>query len=408
MEVLALFFYIMNRVHKSFILLLLVVIIVAAVGFIWFRLELRGAPEVSPPPPPAQTPPEALKSERIIGVDTRILLYSNGRDEKDATKYVGTTADVITIIDAYDNSVIATVPTTITPDARGTSNPYRLVGDKIYFYHQGDRMVESLDFTGKVTKLTFTQHPQDRVYANFIVSEDGTKIAWARAARSGSKIRSALWAANIDGVSEKLLLEKELDAETYISTFRWSKDLSKVYFSEQAGGRGGYTPFAGQDNLFVVDSKGANTQSVLPKNPTSEFITDLSPDESKILVFQNALNNEKAIPLLYLVPTQEKSEIVLPPAEGFTLAGSGKFSPDNEQIALNIAKGNPVDEEIKIIVTNIGGQSTVILDESNKEYRVERWISNTTLLLSEGVFGGKYFTVNSDGTGLKEMNIPAN
>lgn len=372
----------MNSVHKSFLVLFIVGLIVGVGAFAWYRIgDVQKAEQVLavPPPPDRELPPP--QDAPIPGVDTRILLYANGRDPQDPATYVGTTADIITVLDALSNTVVATIPTAITPDARGAENKYYLVGDKIYFYHQGDRMVESLDFGGTVTKLEFTKHPEGRVYNNFVVSKDGQKIAWARAARSGTSLRSAVWVADINGSNQKLLLDNDLGQETYYALLRFTQDNTGLFFSEEKGGRGGYILFGGPNNLSIIRLADA-AESRIPLPDNTLFVSDISSDDAKVAAVAEINNGENGVIILD-IPSGKTIDLPFKPDLGFGIGGAARFSPQGAHIGYTIAQGNPVAESFRVIVAKTAGQIQAELADSEKLLRFEQWLTEGSFLVSD-------------------------
>lgn len=397
----------MNRAHKSFAWLFFIVFILAGIGvYGWYRTFYVGTKvEVhtqQTPPPPSTIAPVADSPEEFAG-DSRILVYANGRKSGDA-KYYGTEPDVITVLDPILNKSLATIKTTITPDSRGVGNQYVLVGDMIYFYHQTDRMVEAIDFTGKVAKLSFTQSPLNRSYQNFVISKDGSKIAWSRSAKgSGANLRTAMWVANIDGSGQKLVQEKELGPEKYFSLFRFSKDNTSLYYAEEAGGRGGYILFSGFSNLQKVSFTTGEVTRLY--NEPKSFITDMTDDELQVTGF-GYLQTKPVI----VYATLDNEGIVtktIASDAGFTVGGSVFVSPDNKHMAYTLAASNPNNEQYGTFVSGVtsDAEPVSIADNEKCPCRVLKWISNSRILLRSDIDPTQLYVVNADGTGFAELVI---
>ena len=398
----------MNKIYKSFVVVFILTVVIAVAGVAWYRVSRQEivvdnstdveSKEVVVPPPTA-----VAKDEPVEGADPRVLLYSNGRHAGDV-RYYGSEPDVINIRDALTKQTIATVKTNITPDIRGASNLYYLVGEKIYFYNQTDRQIEVLDFSGNLLKLTFTESPVNRSYHNFIISNDGKKIAWARSTKGkGNNLRTAMWAANIDGSEQKLLQEKEVGPEKYFSLFKFSKDNSSIFYSEEAGGRDGYILFSGSSNLYTINLSDAKVAPIFTE-PNKGYVGSMSMDEQYLAIVV-AVNDQANQRVEVKDVTSGTLVETFPFSEGFTTAGNIAFSPDGDWVVYTEALGNPNKEQFQIKAGKLGSanpdnKTQNLVASSSSLYRVERWITNNLILLSNDLEPGARYIIRADSTGL--------
>jgi hypothetical protein len=132
---------------------------------------------------------------------------------------------------------------------------------------------------------------------SFVLSDDGTKIAWGRAEVNPESdppiYRNDLWVANIDGSDQVTLLEQvENNESRYVELVRFSQDNSTLFYALQPDGIGGMIfNFSGRfDNLYRVSAAGGESE-LLYDCSTSEnllCIGDISPDGSTLAYTQPA------------------------------------------------------------------------------------------------------------------------
>lgn len=170
----------------------------------------------------------------------------------------------------------------LDPDSEASCNfqlsqpPYGRVataGGKIYYavYDAEAKTVTvwQLSPNGEETPLAFTAVDMAEFGPyNFIVSADGSKIAWSRAVISTEAdpplYRSDLWVAGMDGSNQVALLTGAEQALSYVEPIRFSADQSSLYYAVQPDGLGGAMfSFSGRYNsVYAVPVSGGQPRSI--------------------------------------------------------------------------------------------------------------------------------------------------
>jgi hypothetical protein len=278
----------------------------------------------------------------------------------------------------------------------------KLLGDRIYFFNNEDKMVEWVDFEGNIHKLVFTEM-DGYIYSNdFIISSDDQKIVWVETNTWDEtvKMNSKLMLADLDGQNKKVLLEKKFDGEKYLKPIRWSNSGEEIYFTEQRGGLGGYIIFDGPTNLSKINIITGQIEHLfdgkkITKDPS--YIGNISPNEEFISYFIVKGNNPKLI--IRNIKTGKENIFNIPLEEGFSGGGDAYFSPDNKHLVYNIAHWDPNDEYYRVVVaSSIKKEQKTIIDD----YGVIGWVSNDKILLRN--FDGIYI-IDIDGSNLKKIEI---
>lgn len=324
----------------------------------------------------------------------------------------GSTPDLFYIFDSSNNYIkpVITVRTNITADDRGSNLSYQLVGNKVYFFDNKDRVVKWVDFEGNIYPLEFTKS-NNLWYSNyFLVSSDNKKIVWVDGAFHSDDINktvkttSKIMMANIDGSNKKVLLEKNFDVERTIRLIQWSNSDKEVYYYTDPVGIGGYIIFSGYWNLSKINIDTGKTEDITGKNKFTgnlNYISDISSDEKKLAYFTQ-IDEEPKFGVKDIESGQDNI-VDIPLAEGFKGGGDAHFSPDNKHVVYDIAHGNPDDEYYrKIVVDSDGKNQKTIIDDPKKAYWTERWLSNDKIIVG---YLYDYYLVNIDGTGLSKLPL---
>ncbi len=308
-----------------------------------------------------------------------------------------TVPDTIYILDVLKSNNPIIIKTDILPIGR---NPYtyKLLGDRIYFFNNRDKMVEWMDFEGNIHKLVFTK-VDDYIYSNdFIVSSDDQKIVWVETNPWDEtvKMNSKLMLAGLDGQNEKILLEKNFDCEEYFKPIKWSNSNEEIYFVNQPGGIGGYIIFGGTIGLSKINIYTGKLECLFKNG----YIGDISPNEEFISYFRGG-DNPKLI--IRNMITDKENIFNIPIEENFRGGGDAHFSPDSKYLVYNIAHWDPDDEYFRTIVVNsTGKEQKTIIDDPQKGYEVIGWASNDKILLRN--FGSIYI-IDIDGSNLRKIEI---
>lgn len=149
---------------------------------------------------------------------------------------------------------------------------------------------------GSQTPLEFTTVSMEQFGPfSFILSGDGTKIAWGRAMVNSESdppiYRNDLWVANIDGSNQVALLEQvENDDTRYVEPVRFTQDNSTLFYALQPDGIGGTIfNFSGRfDNLYRVSTAGGESELLYDCSTDGNLlcIGDISPDGSTLTYTQ--------------------------------------------------------------------------------------------------------------------------
>lgn len=147
---------------------------------------------------------------------------------------------------------------------------------------------------GQQTPLAFTTVKMEEFGPfNFTVSDDGSKIAWARAVINMESdppvYRNDLWAANIDGSGQVTLLDQVEQERSYVEPVRFSADQKTLYYALQLDGLGGMLfSFSGRYNSMAAVPTGGGEARLLFTCPEGQpiCIGDISADGSALAYVQ--------------------------------------------------------------------------------------------------------------------------
>jgi hypothetical protein len=205
------------------------------------------------------------------------------------------------------------------------------VAGNIYYavYEAGTKTVAiwQLSSTGEQTPLPFTTVNMEEFGPfNFTISDDGSKIAWARAEINREAdpplYRNDLWVANIDGSNQITLLDRVEHARSYIQPVRFSPDHNTLYYSIQPEGLGGTLfSFNGRyDSLYSLTTTGGEPRLIYAcPEGQSICVGDISPDGSTLAFVQPGQG------VVLLSSDGQPITLVTPPATDFV--GTPVFGP---------------------------------------------------------------------------------
>jgi hypothetical protein len=267
--------------------------------------------------------------------------------------------------------------------------------------------VVAMDHNG-TRSLDFVQNPS---YGLAVLSGDQPRLGWASSPNSQSAV-SQLFISAVDGSPLTTLLTDTatITAPHQWVAQRWSQDGQSLYFSIEPYGIGGYIPFAGASSLYRINANDRRVQDVIPYNLNGGqmiCLDELSSDER--LVADHCA--QTAITIRDLSSGQTTS--IQPPAEanGFSLVGSARFSPNLTRVAFALAKRDPSNEQGWVAVSDgLSGDSKLIVTSQPGEYfTVVGWLNTDTLLLQTNQLlcnptcTNSVWTVNINGTGLSNV-----
>ncbi len=143
-----------------------------------------------------------------------------------------------------------------------------------------------LNARGEQNPLSFTQVQMEELGPyEFVVSNDGSKIAWGRGTpdtgATPPKLLNDLWIANRDGSNQVTVLNQAEQAGRFIEPVRFSADNNTLYFAWQPAGLGGvWSSLSGRyDSVYSVPVSGGEPRLLFacPQNEISLCIGDISP-----------------------------------------------------------------------------------------------------------------------------------
>lgn len=331
--------------------------------------------------------------------DVKILseLFSISQDNKDADGKADGRNVFVYVFNAFDvDNPVAKIKVITDTNKSFYDEDFQLVGDKIYFYDQEERMTKRADFDGNIQDLSFTK--TNMLYNNFLVSAENNKVVWSDSTKSVIK----LIVADIDGGNEKILSEESNYGEdgNFIDKFflpvKFSVSNDEIYFVVEFGGLGGYH---GYKNLYRINTNTGKKETLVGGENDFE-VYGISPNDRLISYFKGLTKDPKLV--VRNIEDGAEKEFDIPIEEGFRGGLNAYFSPDSKYIAYNIGYFDLSDERFRTIVIDlVSGESTAIIDDPENSYSVIKWITNSKILLG---LDDDWYVVNRDGSGLKKLN----
>jgi hypothetical protein len=157
---------------------------------------------------------------------------------------------------------------------------------------------------GEKTPLAFTAMSMAQFGpSGFVLSNDGTKIAWARTVINfdvePQLYRNDLWVANIDGSGQVTLMEQVENTEKrYLEPVKFSPDNSELFYALQPDGLEGSIKISGRyHSVYSISVTGGQSQLIFAC-PTTEApicIGDLAPDGNTLVYTQPDVGEVRVI-----------------------------------------------------------------------------------------------------------------
>jgi Tol biopolymer transport system component len=181
------------------------------------------------------------------------------------------------------------------------------------------------------------------------VSADGQHVVFQSFRDEGWNIFSM----NADGSSQVDLTKTKQSDNIINFEPSWSPDGTKVAFMRQ-------TPNAGEEqDIWVMDSSGANPVNLTHTAGVSETSAEFSPDGTKIVYVSGATNDD-----IWVMNANGSGQTPLtetsPPVQNV----APTWSPDGTRIAYSVFEG-PVGERGLHVMNANGTSKTQLLDESS-------------------------------------------
>jgi len=188
----------------------------------------------------------------------------------------------------------------------------------------------------------------------------------------------------LDSDQTQVAAEQESEESVYFAPWRWSGDASRLYYSQESLGLGGYILFDGYSSLYVFDRASGETTALIGRESANRSICldDISPDETLVA---HHCSTEMQIGLMDLQTGEDVGAISAPTeiADQVKTIGSALFSPNGARIAFGLALNNVGAEQGWIAVSDaLNGSSHIVMTSEVGSYlRVVRWIDDSTLVV---------------------------
>lgn len=339
-------------------------------------------------PKPTAAPPTAQPTVRVAGL--RIALQS----PDNAIKVFGLEGG---------SMVLTQAPPRLSP--LNSNQPMNAIGESIY--------AKSLDGNPApvITIDSAGAHPVAALKGS--LSEEavgagpgGGRLAWGQVVVSGTLATTELFVGAPDGSQAKSVAKKSMTnkqaPQAYVP-FQFSSDASRLYYSLEPSGLGGYILFGGASNLSSYSlADGKSTELIKDKQLGSLCLDTVSPND-KLVAYHCG---DKRIGVFDLAT--KKSSVVQLPADlkEVKSLGDARFSPDSTRVAFAAARHNPDDEQGWVLVsTGLTGASKMIAKSPAKDYyELLAWLNADTLLLQSHNPQPALWTVKIDGSGLQKLS----
>jgi hypothetical protein len=210
---------------------------------------------------------------------------------------------------------------------------------------------------------------------------------------NGGGVTSQIHLSSPDGSDQRVVLEET--AATALRVWRWAADGQRLYFSREPLGLGGYIPFGGITNIWVLNLADNTTREIAPAGSGIICIDDLSADET--LVAHHCADGTASV---YSPGQGAVAAIPAPPEAERLLVGDVRLSPDLSRVAFAFALGVPDAEQGWVAVSDGLGSTAHLAAKANagEFFHVVQWLDADTLLLqSSGNNPGVYRAV-ADGS----------
>lgn len=287
-----------------------------------------------------------------------------------------------------------TVRTRQIPNATVETAQFQVVQDDVFVYtQQGDEPgLRRMDEEGSLVAMADIQ-PGNSSDSFWMISPDGTMIAWSDTSFIAPTTTSILYKARIDGSQQEQVAQLSGPGEFYLRPFAWIKDEAnewKIWYVRQPIGLGGYILFS--DPFGPVYESGSTTLD------QANIFTDVSQDG---LIFAYLDHPEEQELTIHVVDFSL-------PLIGAGQAGEAKLSPDNSTVAVAVASGNPEQESGWVELWLVGSQASVRVtaEDPTQILRVVDWLDEETVVLSvlnADIYESDIYLVNKDGAFFRKI-----
>lgn len=283
----------------------------------------------------------------------------------------------------------------------------QVLGNTAYYYNKDTQQIYTNAIGGSPAPLAFIPAG---VSLSFVVSPDGSKIAWAFDDwdTTNNAPFSQMWVANMDGSGARMLAQIAAPGNEQffvLMPYRWVDDHTFLY-TLNITGIGGYILFWGFASLYRIDiNTGIST--VLVGDNYFISLSEVSPGEGMYFTTGEPSGSSGArVNKIRMMGSTDA--IVLPDLPDQGQSGSARFSPSGMWVAYAVARAEMDNERGQVAVVPVDGSAAplVVADFEGGIFHVAGWMDENTLLIVKTDFTLGYsdntsiWKVNRDGTGL--------
>lgn len=285
-----------------------------------------------------------------------------------------------------------------------SENEITILPDSIYYSTFGTTSGVFRVDTGGTTRLNYIDGQEP---VSISVSSDGNLIAWSTNQWVDSAPSSAIYIANIDGSStrlvEQILPEAQVDGWLIFHPLRWTSD-GKLLYATGPTGIGGYLLFWGYNGLRLYDPVQNTTEMLVDDNEHLGLcLSSITDDLSKVAIVCG--DQSRTVRVRTLATGQEIQFPVLPDQNN---AGSAKFSPSGEWLAYVIQRMDPENEFGQVVVVPVDGSTAPrVIDQAvGGKFTVVGWATEDFFLASLSDFNGitSIWRMSRDGNNVTQLS----
>lgn len=233
-----------------------------------------------------------------------------------------------------------------------------------------------------------------------------TRLAWDQFTFDGAsaQVTSHIYVGDPEGVQARAVLtETATQPPQALRVVGWSADGTRLFYSQEPVGLGGYLLFGGLTNLWAFDWQTGATE-VVWEGLEGGFICGDDFTEDLTRVAHHCGLSQISVQAV----GSGSPDAVLPPPEVAAEAGvlgRARFSPGADRLAFGVARNDPENEQGWVAVSDtLSGPARLVATADPGEYfDVIDWLDDDTLLLqSSGVVPGVWL-VDASGSDLRRV-----
>lgn len=272
------------------------------------------------------------------------------------------------------------------------------IGSTVYAITQERGEVYAIDARG-VRRLDFIPSP---VYG-FAATEGhggGTeRLAWGTALISRNSTAEIVISAPNGADRKSVVMESFMGEPRLLMPMQWSPDGTRLYYSQEITGIGGYILFGGASGLWTYDLTEGKASELIKENTIGGLLCLDSVAFNEQWVATHC--TQKYIRIVSL-SDPSRSVRVAPSGDlpKFNQLGSAAFNRASTRIAFAVAKGIPDDEQGWVLVSDrlSGGSRIVAKSAPGDHFAVVGWIDAETILVQSHRPQPSVLAVHVDGS----------